>query len=202
VLEGAQTVVVLLLVFNFLGALSAPVRVTIQRAGAPIPTIRIAGEIRGVRTLTLTLPSESLRRRTRTLTLTLTAPPLLAFRSDTTVGLIAAAATASCFVSAGSSISVAFNWTVVKVVLMPGTSGLSLAPPGLDATSKLSNELIVEGSSFTLGLRYTLRVTACMLSQPGVCGAAETDVVSEVGLLCDCYVIAMGLLWDCYGIAM
>jgi hypothetical protein len=53
VLGGAQTVVVLLLVSNFLGASSEPVRVTIQRAGTPIPTIRIAGEARGVRTPSL-----------------------------------------------------------------------------------------------------------------------------------------------------
>ena len=53
VLEGAETVVVLLLVSNFLGASSEPVRVTIQRAGTPIPTIRIAGEASGVRTPSL-----------------------------------------------------------------------------------------------------------------------------------------------------
>jgi hypothetical protein len=53
VLEGAETVVVLLLVSNFLGASSEPVRVTIQRAGTPIPTIRIFGEARRVQTPSL-----------------------------------------------------------------------------------------------------------------------------------------------------
>jgi hypothetical protein len=89
---------------------------------------------------------------------------------------------ASCFVADdGSTSSVAFNWAVIKVALIPGSaSNLTLAPPGLDAASRLTSELSVGGSPLNLGLRYTLRVTGCMLSQPAVCGMAETDVA-----LCD-----------------
>ena len=131
VVEGADTVVALLRVFNFLGASSEPVRVTIRRAATPIPTIRIS------------------------------APPLLEFRSDSTVGLTASAAMASCVVSDGASTgSIAFNWTLVKTGLMPGvTSVLQLPALTLDAKSRLTSELTISGSTLNLELRYTLRVT-------------------------------------------
>ena len=71
---------------------------------------------------------------------------------------------ASCFVSDGASTgSVAFNWTLVKMGRMPGVSSdLELAALKLDAKSRLTSELTIGGSTLTLGLRYTLRVTGCI----------------------------------------
>ena len=148
--DGGNTFTVILKVTTFLGSTSVPVYVTVTRAAMPVPSV------------------------------TIQAPPLLVIPGTSTVTVQAQAVASGCAGAPTDDLGVAdlvwsplnFAWSHVA-----SAGNATAAPLILDTKSRSSRSLIVAGSSLRGGVVYTLRVEACMMMDPGVCGAYQTDLV-------------------------
>ena len=148
--DGGNTFTLILKVTTFLGSTSVPVYVTITRAAMPVPSV------------------------------TIKAPPLLVIPGTSTVTIQAQAVASGCAGAPTDDLGVAdLVWSPLGFAWSHAASAgnATAAPLILDAKSRSSRNLVVAGSSLRGAVVYTLRVEACMLTDPGVCGAYQTDIM-------------------------